>query len=46
MFELLLHHVDIHLPSGFAGTIKLLFQLKKNGLSITFEVKVIGHKVI
>ena len=26
MVELLLHHVDIDLPSGFIGTVKLLFQ--------------------
>ena len=26
MVELLLHHLDIDLPSGFIGTVKLLFQ--------------------
>ena len=40
MVELLLHHVDIHLPSGFIGTIKLLFQLiKKIGSVLLLKLK-------
>ena len=47
MDELLLHHVDTHLPSGVIGRIKFLFQLiKENWLSVTFKVKVIGHRII
>ena len=40
MVELLLHHVDIDLPSGFIGTIKLLFQLiKKIGSVLLLKLK-------